>query len=202
MVLDSYRSRFDSVLEPISKLFLQMNPNTISVISACLAALTGLFYYTGNSIFLAAAFFTLVLSALFDAVDGKVARMRNIDSKMGDLVDHVLDRYADIFILVGMTFSPYGNVTVGLFAIVGVMLTSYMGTQAQALGLKRNYSGILGRADRLVMMVVAIILQIFIQGSYSLYGFSITVTVVLLLWFAIGGNFTAVKRFADSVSQV
>lgn len=202
MVLDSYRRSFDTILEPVSKVFLRMNPNTISIISVVLAGLTGLFYYTGMRTLLAAAFVTLVFSSLFDALDGKVARMRRMASKKGDLLDHVLDRYADIFILLGMTFSPFGNVAVGLFAIVGVMLTSYMGTQSQALGLKRNYSGILGRADRLVMMLAAIILQIFITGHYTIYGLPITVTVVLLLWFAIGGNITAVKRFGDSMNQL
>ncbi len=202
MVLDSYRSKFDSILEPISRYFLSVSPNIISLISAGLAALTGILYYIGAPILLAVAFVALVFSALFDAVDGKVARMKNIASKKGDLIDHVLDRYADIFILVGMTFSPFGNVAVGLFAIVGVMLTSYMGTQAQALGLKRNYSGILGRADRLVMILAAILLQIFIRGSVSILGFTLTVTVILLLWFAIGGNITALKRFWDSISQV
>lgn len=202
MVLDSYRSSFDRILEPVSRIFLSVSPNAISVISACLAALTGIFYYLASPLFLVGAFLALIFSALFDAVDGKVARMRNIASKKGDLVDHVLDRYADIFILLGMTFSPFGNVSIGLLAIIGVILTSYMGTQAQALGLKRNYSGILGRADRLVMILAAIILQIVIRGSYPLIGISFTVTVVLLLWFAIGGNITAVKRFKDSLDQV
>ncbi len=202
MVLDSYRGSFDRVLEPISRFFLSANPNAISVVSAILAALTGIFYYFGSPLFLVGAFFALIFSALFDAVDGKVARLRNMASKKGDLIDHVLDRYADIFILLGMTFSPYGNVTIGLLAIIGVTLTSYMGTQAQALGLKRNYSGILGRADRLVMMLAAIILQILISGSYALLGISFTITVILLLWFAIGGNVTAIKRFKDSLDQV
>lgn len=202
MVLDSYRSTFDRILEPISRFFLSVDPNAISVISVLLAALTGLFYYFGSPVFLVGAFLALIFSALFDAVDGKVARLRNIASKKGDLVDHVLDRYADIFILLGMTLSPFGNVTIGMLAIIGVMLTSYMGTQAQALGLKRNYSGVLGRADRLVMMLVVIILQIIIRGSYQLIGISFTVTVILLLWFAIGGNITALKRFKDSLDQV
>lgn len=202
MVLDSYRRNFDAILEPISRVFLSVSPNSISVISVILAALSGLFYYLGSDLFLAGAFVALVLSALFDAVDGKVARMRKIDSKRGDLVDHVLDRYADVFIILGMTFSPFGNLTVGLFALIGVMLTSYMGTQAQALGLKRNYSGVLGRADRLVMILIVIILQIIIRGGYTLYGVTITVTVILLAWFAIGGNVTALKRFSDSLAQV
>lgn len=202
MVLDSYRGKFDVLLEPVSKLFLSVNPNLISVISVILAAVAGVLYYLSSDVFLAGAFVAIVFSSLFDAVDGKVARMRKIASKKGDLIDHVLDRYADIFILLGMTFSIYGNVAIGLFAIIGVMLTSYMGTQAQALGLKRNYSGVLGRADRLVMMLLAIILQILIKWHYTIGGVTITVTVLLLLWFAVGGNVTAMKRFKDSMDQV
>lgn len=202
MVLDSYRGKFDAVLEPISRFFLSFNPNSISVISVVLAGLAGIFYYIGSDLFLAGAFVALILSALFDAVDGKVARMRKMASRKGDLIDHVLDRYADVFILLGMMFSPFGNVVVGLFGLIGVMLTSYMGTQAQALGLRRNYSGVLGRADRLIMILIAIILQILLRGSIQVYGVSITVTVVLLAWFAIGGNATALKRFKDSMDQV
>ena len=38
--------------------------------------------------------------------------------------------------------------------MTGVLMSSYLGTQAQAVGLKRNYGGILGRADRLVLLMV------------------------------------------------
>ena len=197
MVLDSYRSRADAILLPISRKFLSFNPNTISGISLFLAALGGLFYYMGNY-FLIAAFAAILLSSLFDAVDGKVARLRNISSRKGDLIDHVFDRYSDIFILLGMTFSIYGNIMLGLLAIIGVMLTSYMGTQSQALGLKRNYSGVLGRADRLVLILAASVLQFFITQHFSFYVFTITVTAIILIWFALAGNYTAVRRFLDA----
>ena len=64
------------------------------------------------------------------------------------MLDHVFDRYSDIFIVLGMAFSIYGNVYLGLFAIIGILHTSYMGTQSQALGLKRNYSGIAEEYNR------------------------------------------------------
>ena len=56
----------------------------------------------------------LVLSALFDAIDGKVARLRNMSSKRGDLMDHVLDRYSDTLIMLGFIFSVHAQVWVGL----------------------------------------------------------------------------------------
>ena len=42
------------------------------------------------------------LTAVFDALDGIVARMRDLSSKRGDLVDHTLDRVADIIIVGGI----------------------------------------------------------------------------------------------------
>ena len=53
-------------------------------------------------------------SSLFDALDGKVARITDSSSARGDLLDHVFDRYSDIFILGGITFSPYCPMEVGL----------------------------------------------------------------------------------------
>ncbi len=160
MVLDSYRKNADTFLDPITRKLSGLNPNTISVLSLLLAGFSGISYYLGNY-FLLLAFVLIILSALFDALDGKIARLKNLSSKKGDLLDHVFDRYSDIFIVLGMTFSIYGNIYLGLFAILGILLTSYMGTQSQALGLKRNYSGIAGRADRLVLMIIIAIIQFF-----------------------------------------
>lgn len=197
MVLDSYRSLADRILIPASKPFLKMNPNTISVLALILAGLTGIFFYLGGLLILL-SFATLLISSLFDAIDGKVARMRNLSSKKGDLIDHVFDRYADILILLGFVFSAHAQLSVGMLAIIGVLLTSYLGVQSQALGLKRNYSGVLGRADRLVLMLVFILLQFFLPLSYQYAGVLITPINILLIWFAIAGNITAIMRFRDT----
>lgn len=201
MVLDSYRSTADKFLIPLSKPFMKINPNTISLLSLIFAGLTGLLFYLGGVLILV-SFATLVLSALFDAIDGKVARLRNLSSKKGDLMDHVLDRYSDILIMLGFIFSVHAQVWIGLLAVIGVLLTSYMGVQSQALGLKRNYSGILGRADRLVFMLIFILLQFFISYHFVIYGVLITPINVLLIWFAIAGNITAVMRFRDTYSAL
>ena len=197
MVLESYRSTADKFLVPIVRLFMKWNPNSISVLSIVFAAISGLFIYL-NGIFLLLSFFTLLFSALFDAIDGKLARLKNVSSPTGDLIDHVLDRYSDVFILLGFILGIYSQPAIGLAALVGVMLTSYMGTQSQALGLKRNYSGILGRADRLVFMMIFVLIQFFLPFRYLFYGVVITPVSILLIWFAIGGNATVVKRFLDT----
>ena len=117
-------------------------------------------------------------------------------------MDHVLDRYSDILIMLGFVFSIHAQMWIGLLAIIGVILTSYLGVQSQALGLRRNYSGILGRADRLVLMLIFILLQFFIAYHAVLYGILITPINILLIWFAIAGNITAVMRFRDTYSAL
>ncbi|MCL5782949.1 MAG: CDP-alcohol phosphatidyltransferase family protein [Candidatus Thermoplasmatota archaeon] len=201
MVLDSYRSLADRILLPLTRHLMKVNPNLISVMSLVLAGATGLLFYAGG-LYMLISFFTLLLSAAFDAIDGKLARLKNMASRRGDLIDHVFDRYADVFILLGFIFSKYAQLSIGVMAVIGVMLTSYLGTQAQALGLKRNYSGILGRADRLVFMLVFILIQFFIPFSFTSHGILITPVEILLIWFAIAGNVTAVRRFADSYREL
>ncbi len=186
MVLNDYRSKVDGVLTAIARPFAGMHPNTITAISLGIATLAALSYYFD---FLLLAFLFIFLSALLDAVDGKVARMRNLASKRGDFLDHAIDRYADTIILLGIMFSPYATLWIGVFALVGVYLTSYMGTQAQAIGLGRIYGGILGRADRLVILMLLPIVQFFWWGYY----FSVTDWVLIV--FAVLGNITALQRF-------
>ncbi len=201
MVLDSLRGKTDGLISSLSRPFMGMNPNTISLLSLVLAGLSGLTIWMGG-VYLIAAFIFLVLSALFDAVDGKVARTKHLSSPLGDLVDHVLDRYSDILIMLGFIFSVPGSRFLGIFALIGVLMTSYMGTQSQALGLKRNYSGILGRADRLAFMMIFILIQLLAPFFIHMSLFNITPTAILLLWFAIAGNITAILRFRDSYSSL
>lgn len=201
MVLDKYRSIADEFLVPIANHMLSINPNVISGIAFLFAFLAGIAFYASfvSSWFLVLAALFILFNALFDALDGKIARLTNKSSAKGDFLDHVLDRYADIFILGGITLSPYCNQLIGLIAILGVLLLSYMGTQAQAVGCKREYSGILGRADRLILLMFVPIAQflflIFIpDGKIGFFNIRFTILEYMMMWFAIAGNITAIQR--------
>ena len=87
---------------------------------------------------------------------------------------------------------------IGLLAVVGMLLTSYMGTQAQAIGYKRDYSGLLGRADRLVLMMIApIVAHIFLIYNVQLPYLNLLSWV--LVYFAVIGNLTAIQRFYSTL---
>jgi archaetidylinositol phosphate synthase len=205
MVLDGQRAKADVVLLPVAKRLINVDPNKISWIGLILAFFSGLLFYLSGTkgewewmLILGAV--VVLSSGFFDALDGKVAKLAGKASKKGDYLDHVFDRYADMFMIGGVAISAWCNPYIGLFALVGVLLTSYMGTQAQAVGAPRLYAGLLGRADRIVLSTLFPIIQ-FIwlwmgNGSIDVFGyFTLTSWLeVMMIWFAVVGNLTAVQR--------
>lgn len=207
MVLDNQRKNVDPILNSIAKRLINIDPNGLSWLSVIFAFLAGLFFYLSSpsqelmNFYLYGAVLFVFLNGLFDAVDGKVAKLAKKASKRGDFLDHALDRYADVFIVGGLALSPWCRYqSIGLLAIIGMLLTSYMGTQAQAVGYKRDYSGLLGRADRLVLLMIAPIIQ-HILLYYS--NFNLPLELFLLEWvliyFAVMGNITALQRFYSTL---
>jgi archaetidylinositol phosphate synthase len=197
----------DPFLNPLAKRLSGVSPDALTWIALLFSILAGLSFWLAGELsyhYLLLAFFAIILNALFDALDGWVARITGKASKRGDFLDHVLDRYADAFIVGGIVLSIYSHFTVGLLAILGVFFTSYMGTQSQALGLARDYGGILGRADRLVLLLMFTLGQwSFITVADHAYVveldigselYAVTVLEILLIWFALAGHLTAVQR--------
>ncbi len=199
MVLNRYRGSADRLLVPVASRLGSVNPNTISWISLLAAAGAGVSVYVGGAWPLLLALLLIGVSAYLDALDGKVAKMFGKASARGDFVDHVFDRYADVFLLGGVAFdAAYCRLWVGALAIIGVLLTSYMGTQAQAVGQGRRYAGILGRADRLVLLAVGGVLQLLAAPNGNLLWGVGAVSFGPLEWimvlFAVLGNATAIQR--------
>jgi len=201
MVLDRTRGRVDPFLTVIAKRFTNINPNLLTWLALLFSIIAGCFFYLSNPatelqnyfLFFAALF--VFLNGLFDAIDGKVAKLTNKATARGDFLDHALDRYADVFMVGALALSSWCRPPIGLLAIIGVLLTSYMGTQAQAIGYKRDYSGLLGRADRLTLLIVFPVVQHMVLSSSVQLPSNITILELVLIYFAVVGNITAIQRF-------
>ena len=201
MVLDRTRGRVDPLLTVIAKWFTNINPNLLTWLALLFSVIAGGFFYLSNPVtelqnyFLFFAAFFVFLNGLFDAIDGKVAKLTNKATARGDFLDHALDRYADVFMVGALALSSWCRPPIGLLAIIGVLLTSYMGTQAQAIGFKRDYSGLLGRADRLTLLIVFPLVQHIALDSSLQLPWNITILELVLIYFAVVGNITAIQRF-------
>lgn len=201
MVLDKQRDKVDPLLTTIAKRFSKINPDVLTWISLLFAIVAGIFFYLSSPdaelityyLFFASLF--VFLNGFFDALDGKVAKLTRKVSLRGDFLDHAIDRYADVFMVGGLALSSWCRPSIGLVAIIGMLLTSYMGTQSQAIGHKRDYSGLLGRADRLVLLMIFPIVQ-HIGLRYNLQlPWETTILEWVLIYFAVVGNITAIQRF-------
>ncbi len=90
--------------------------------------------------------------------------------------------------------SVYCQWFIGLLALLGVIFASYMGTQAQALGCGRDYGGILGRADRLVILIIVPLIQILAHIELGGRIWLFTPIEYAMIWFALAGHITALQR--------
>lgn len=192
MTLDTLRPIADRLLEPcvvITKR-LGFTPATVSVVGFGMALLATLSFLLGGRWYLLGAVLVF-FNGWLDLLDGALARELQVDSMRGNLLDHVIDRYADLALVVGLA-GGIGRFDLGFAAITGVLLTSYLGTQGEALGLDRVYGGLLGRADRLALIGVTAIATPFVPDVYSL-----SLVGWLLVLFAVVGHLTAIQRFVS-----
>ena len=220
MVADDYRDLGTKILMPLANV-IPLGPMGISLLSLITALTAGYSFYVGdldsNKLYLLIGSLMVFLTAVFDALDGIVARERNLSSKRGDLVDHTLDRVADIIIVGGIALGPLVDITIGFSAIIGILMLSYMGTQAQSVGLGRIYGGF-SRADRMVLTILALlvvswqaytgtagisvdslhwVMEVFNLGNSELNG--MTFALAISAW---GGVYTFLIRFIKTRAQL
>lgn len=190
MTLEILRPYMKDIMAPLisASRRVGLTPNILTVGALLAAAAAGVGFYLG-SVLTGTVF--IALNAVMDGLDGALARAQQIEGKRGDFLDHVADRYADIFILTGIFAGGFASWQIGVFALTGVLMSSYLGTQAQAVGVGRYYGGVLGRADRLVLLFIAGLFTIAFPGMI----FGLTILCWLLVFFGVMGHFTAIQRF-------
>ena len=159
------------VSRPLARLLVPtpVTPNQVSFASFVIALVSLGLFLGGHNILAGLA---AQASSIVDGVDGDLARLKNLATRFGGFFDAVLDRYADVAILVGLVYwsNRYEAIvsselawTVGLAAISGSLMLSYSRARAEA-SLGVTFSGValfLGSRDLrlLVVMIGAIVGQ-------------------------------------------
>ncbi|MEO5567484.1 MAG: phosphatidylinositol phosphate synthase [Gemmatimonadaceae bacterium] len=148
------------VIDPVADLFVRtgVHPNTITAIGTACTVAASVIFAMGH-IRTAGAF--LGLTALFDVLDGTVARRSGRESVFGAFLDSTLDRLADGAIFVGLaTFYAlsieHGStlmMLVCMSGLVGALMTSYARARAEPLGIDAKI-GMVQRPERVVLLSV------------------------------------------------
>lgn len=155
---DWIKNGYLRLVDPVANWMVRKNvhPNTITVFGTLCTVVGGIIYATGH---IRTGGWFLGLTALFDVLDGTVARRSNRSSTFGAFLDSTLDRLADGFVLGGLAVF-YATSTlnrsvpmmiIALLGLVGAFMTSYTRARAEALGLDAKV-GLLQRPERVVLL--------------------------------------------------
>jgi CDP-diacylglycerol--glycerol-3-phosphate 3-phosphatidyltransferase len=189
-VKQGYLRLVDPLAEALAARHVQ--PNTITTIGLGFTLIAGGIFASGH---ISTAGWVLGVTAVFDVLDGLVARKSGSASTFGAFYDSTLDRVADGAILGGLTIfwategprHSLAMVAVCLAAIVGSYLTSYTRARAEGIGLDARV-GLLQRPERIVLLAAP---QAFF--GLALDGLILKAVVVL---FAITSWITVVQRMS------
>jgi phosphatidylglycerophosphate synthase len=162
-MFEKFRETWTKATEPLVLKLGNFDPNILTwtslviAIAAFVLLAEAKFNETGGMM-IVGAIILIIIAGIFDALDGALARHQGTDGPYGDFLDHTIDRVVDIGLLIalGMNIAFVDNIGSGAMAAMLTLLGSYMGTQAQSVGLGRIYGGF-SRADRLVITMVGLL---------------------------------------------
>lgn len=139
--------------------FLKLPPSLITVFGLVIASFGAYLCYKGN--FLVAGIIVFI-SAIFDMLDGGVARKINNVTTRGALLDSVTDRLSESVILVGIGayFLDQSNntlVILTMIALVGSLMVSYIRARSEGLQVSAM-GGLLTRPERVIIVVLSLVI--------------------------------------------
>jgi len=200
------------ILSPVGNFLARVgvHPHILTVTGVVLSALAGLVYCNG-SFFWAA--WVLVLAGSCDALDGQIARQTDKKSQFGAFMDSTLDRYSDMFPLLGLAYyfaggpafygsasgtqggdCAYWTVIITVLAITGSFMVSYTRARAEALGMSCK-KGLMQRPERITLLIIGSLLG-------AIPGIGTLLMKATLIVLALSTNVTAVHRMVYVKQQL
>ena len=108
-----------------------------------------------------------IFAAVFDAVDGTLARVTGKGSRFGAFLDSTIDRFEESVVFLGLAIYyagaggqfdyPY-EIPLLLLAMIGSLMVSYTRSRAEAVGVECKV-GFMTRIPRVVVMIIGMILD-------------------------------------------
>ncbi len=151
MLSKKYGHALDKPLGTIAQK-LPFNPNSLTITGFIITLFA---CYRLSSDLLTGGILILV-GALFDMLDGIVARAKNKTTLFGAFLDSVLDRYSDAFILLAIAYNQWNTsnmtgVILSLGTLIGSFMISYSRARAEGLG-EECKNGVMERPERLILI--------------------------------------------------
>lgn len=182
-------------VSPAERLFLRLGlrPDFFNFAGLAFGLLAGLFIGIGN---LPLGAWMLTLTSMCDIFDGRIARATGSTSDYGGFLDSTLDRFVESFAFIGLAVYlrhlPLGP-ALATVALAGSLLVSYARARGESLGVTCK-EGLMQRAERLVLMILACLLDPIVVGAGSPQRGRVVFWAMGII--AVGTFITAVHRTA------
>lgn len=141
-----------------ASLRLGLTPDVFNFAGLALGAASGLLIATGR---LELGGWAIALGGVADIMDGRIARARKLASPYGTFIDSTLDRFVEVFALLGFVYYlrsfPAGPLLAAA-ALSGSLLVSYTRARGESLGVTCK-EGLMQRAERLVLLFLVCLLD-------------------------------------------
>ena len=151
----------------------EIHPDAVSYLSILAAIVAAICFWKSGEIrwLLVVAPLFCYLRLWFNMLDGMVAVAAGKASRRGEILNDLPDRVSDVIIFVGVAHSGLMNPIFGYWAAIAALLTAYVGLFGQALGVQREFGGIMSKPWRMVTLHIGAWLEFLSYRSFG--GFTI-----------------------------
>ena len=158
MVSSRLKKRFEGLVAGAVKPLVDagVTPNAITTLGLVVSLAAGLCYafWKVSPLMLPAAGVLLLVSGLFDSIDGVIARTTGKVTVFGGFFDSVSDRYSDAAVISGVIIGGLCDPLWGLLALSGSLLVSYARARAESAGVMMTAVGLAERAERMLLLAL------------------------------------------------
>ncbi len=187
------RSRVAPILDPIAAGLAKAHftPTMITILGL-LVTLAGAGLIAVDRYALGA--FIAGVGATLDALDGPLARYQGTASIKGAFVDTMSDRFGEVGLWAGLTFSLRADETGLMLCVLALafsLLTPYVRSKAESWGAEGR-GGWMGRGERMILMLIGLIL----------HGFGVKVLHPMLWIFVVLSGLTVAQRSRRTWQQL
>ena len=135
---------------------LGIHPDVVSYTSIAAAVGAGVCFWQARSVpaLLIPAVGFCYLRLWLNMLDGMVALASGKASRKGEIVNDLPDRISDVIIFVGAAHSGLCHPLGGYWVAIMALLVAYVGITGQAVGVQREYSGLMAKPFRMVVLHV------------------------------------------------
>lgn len=200
---DSQRVKSDEVRRALANRIIELpvrflattsiSPNALTWFGFLLAVGTAILITSGR---LLAAGFLVLISGLFDLLDGALARRTNRVTRFGGILDSILDRLSEAVLLLGIlglflltgdqpflftSLNQEWSILFVFLTLLGSQLISYIRARAEAAGIDCQV-GLFTRAERVIVLVLGLFLNQLIIALAIITAFSFITAAQRLLY--------------------